>query len=952
MNFGARIFNEDAWKGSGTVTGTHTYKKPIRIGTIQQVGDGLNTVELKDDEVVVAKNLRVEGELITAGWPPPGGDMQLPDHANFKSMNILGGNLSVLPGGGLFVQGNTNLNNVDAIQVAADTMIGYNTQATFLDVDVIRARTVGSRVNFPDAVNVEGNITAAKYLGNDVIVQGLIDGDVVVAHDLMRSHGTMEGNVLVATQSFTAPTATINGTFTTNGHATLDSLTVNNNTHLADVALNKITSDFETEKDVHIKGNLVVDGIFPLPPITIPNHLHTQHITLNKDFTFGHQKTDITYKKISLEDTNPSFFGTGGQGEITLDATDGSIKCNGSVTVHNQYTSTANPAGVICDYVNTLNVALDTLTGHRSDFGRNVAGESIYCNGQIEAEHLKVNSMHADGAMTGTWNFSGATVNGLPHSGGGGGNGYASIVEYDDHVDITKRLTTSHIGWTNGNPVNFQGKLEFAGAEVDFTNATLTGLPDTGYASITETDNSVVISKPTTYTFTQDGTSVPHFNIRNDYIESIVPVRALKFGYDDAGLEFTTGNEKRIDWMLDDGLAFSIRKVQQSGSEVAQTIDYSNNTLLNDLYVNAIHARPPNLKVTMANAVEFEQTTEFKAHVELANATLSGFTIAPGNEIQFQPTPSNPIGAGTQINDISIETQFLGSGQAIIAFQGYSPQVILNRISGKNILAISDLLISCNRPLHTVSNSSSGNFTHCHLTEGDQSITWEPGMCVTSTGEYCSRDQNGALIPLPKDAPSGSHGVCKVAPSTKGEHALGIVASVETVAGNQIEHAHGGVTIKAPVMENDGHKMVRVAASGDVLAWVVQPTFDEIDVPPMSGVWNKCVGDGYGGHTILSSHVGVEAEGHLAVDNQIIDTSTATVAVTAGDITVIPAAPTMTPSLFGGIYTKTINGITQNQNVIMVCNEDFSFLLTEHLDGLENRVAAVEATLAELLGPD
>ena len=61
MNFGATPFNEDAWKGSGTVTGTHTYKKTIRTPGIRQVGDVANSVELKDNEVVVAKNLRVHG---------------------------------------------------------------------------------------------------------------------------------------------------------------------------------------------------------------------------------------------------------------------------------------------------------------------------------------------------------------------------------------------------------------------------------------------------------------------------------------------------------------------------------------------------------------------------------------------------------------------------------------------------------------------------------------------------------------------------------------------------------------------------------------------------------------------------------------------------------------------------------------------------------------------------
>ena len=223
---------------------------------------------------------------------------------------------------------------------------------------------------------------------------------------------------------------------------------------------------------------------------------------------------------------------------------------------------------------------------------------------------------------------------------------------------------------------------------------------------------------------------------------------------------------------------------------------------------------------------------------------------------------------------------------------------------------------------------------------------------VTSTGEYCARDSNGDLIAEPVNAPSSAHAICKVAPATDGDSAIGIVVSTEVVSNKIVNHHHGGITIVADVNEADGHKMVRVASSGDVLAWVVQPTFDEVDVPSLSGLWSKCIGDGYGNHVVLSSHVGVEAEGHLAVDNQIIDTSTSTVSVSSDSITLIPAAASLTHQLFSGIYTKTINGINQGTDVILLCNEDFSFALTEHLNGVENRLAAVEATLAELLGPE
>ena len=105
-------------------------------------------------------------------------------------------------------------------------------------------------------------------------------------------------------------------------------------------------------------------------------------------------------------------------------------------------------------------------------------------------------------------------------------------------------------------------------------------------------------------------------------------------------------------------------------------------------------------------------------------------------------------------------------------------------------------------------------------------------------------------------------------------------------------------------------------------------------------------------HTVLSNHVGVEADGYLAVDGQIIDTQTATVTVEADKICVYPTDPTLSPELFSGVYTKSINGITQPIQVVMHCNRDYSFSFSEHFPGFESRVAALEATIAELTGPE
>ena len=148
--------------------------------------------------------------------------------------------------------------------------------------------------------------------------------------------------------------------------------------------------------------------------------------------------------------------------------------------------------------------------------------------------------------------------------------------------------------------------------------------------------------------------------------------------------------------------------------------------------------------------------------------------------------------------------------------------------------------------------------------------------------------------------------------------------------------------------------MVRVASSGDILAWVVQPTFNEIDIPPLSGLWQKCVDqqNGYGEHTVLSNHVAVEAEGYISIDNKIIDTNQATVEVYHDCVKLYPTQNILTPDLFSGLYTKTINGIEQDIQVVMHCNQDYSFSFSEHFPGFEARVAALEATIAELTGPD
>ena len=1032
MQFGAVAVDPDAWKNTGTVRGIHTYANTLMLQDvpIAREDDTANTVAFEEDGVVIAKNLRVIGQLITPGFPPPGGDMALPENPNFKSVNIVGGNLTLVPGSELYVADTSYLNDVSATNLTADSLTSNEADMTDLKVDVIQERTNGNDVVINSKVRMQ-DLDVKKITADELDSTGKVQGNNIVAHESVVTELLAVGDTATIddlnatsatitntfTKALVADTATINNTLTATNYEgdvkadiiqtnvleakqmiqseqdiickdliVNESISTKKLTASGDVNANKVTAsnvdatnivtqglttatlgvaDITTDintQNVHIKGDLIVDGSYPIS--STPNHIFTKKITLNQDNTLGHQKTEVTFNKITLEDTNPSIFGTGGMGEVTLDAATGTMSCNGGITCHNQYSSTANPATITCDSINTLNVALDTITGHRSDFGRNVAGESIYANGQIECSHLKATNIHNNGTCTGSWDFSTATVTGLPNN--GNGTSYESITEYNDHVDITKRLTVSHVGWTNGNKVNFQG-------DIDFANATVTGLPNNGgggatYPSITEESTYIKLDKPLgasqhtklelvsneedgdQITTTVNGTNV--LVATETDVQLSVPLRTNYAGFDNAGIEFELqANQNRINFKLDDSLAYSIFQLEDA---TTRTIDYSTQTMLNSLLVSSIHARPPNQNITFSNNVVFEEDAEIKGHLNLGSATVSGFTLAAGNMIQFLPQVNNELNVGTKITDISVATQFCGMPNAEIQFDSEPPQAILNKVLGQNILTISDLLVDCERPLHTVSRTSSGNFTHCHLTEGDQSYPWHPGMCVTSTGEYCARDTNGNLVGDPINAPTASHGICKVRQSTKGDVILGIVASVETVTQNKIEHPHGGVTIKAPIAEADGHKMVRVAASGDVLAWVVEPTFTEIDVPPLSGLWQKCVetGNYYSQHTVISNHVGVEADGYLAVDGQVIDTNNVTVTVDAYTVTVYPGTPTYTPELFSGVYNKTINGIPQDIQVVMHCNQDYSFSFSEHFPGFEARVAALEATIAELTGPD
>ena len=495
MNFDSLIIDTDEWKGSGTISGVHTHTAPIVLTTnakLASAADETSTLEVLSDKVVIEKDLLVKGNLHAPGFTP-GNDGVYPPNPTFSdvtathSINNMGMTTTAFlhSTGPATVDGVLQAVKVKTIDLETDTLASkttglisvtdeteftdlvtfkqnttfqnhiegstagfqeintYTGGATFWEANVLKSRTEGSKIQVADELNFQQDVTSDKKItAQDIVGTNMVGGATITADQELSAPQITGGTVSGTT--FTADTLNVNGTATVHGELLPQSL--------------KVTEDIEGQ-NMHVKGDLTVDGTTNISA-TIPSHLYPNKITMNHDYTTGHQKTELTYNKITLEDTTVTGFA-----DITLDGAEGTIKCNGGITCHNQYASTANPAGVTCDYVNTLNVAIDTITGHRSDFGRNVAGESIYCNGQIESHSLKTTSIFGGITCLGNWNFNGATVSGLP---GGGGTTYPSITEHTDYVQISKELKVSDIKTNEITNEHDNSAVHFIGA-MDFT---------------------------------------------------------------------------------------------------------------------------------------------------------------------------------------------------------------------------------------------------------------------------------------------------------------------------------------------------------------------------------------------------------------------------------------------------------------------------------------------------
>ena len=230
------------------------------------------------------------------------------------------------------------------------------------------------------------------------------------------------------------------------------------------------------------------------------------------------------------------------------------------------------------------------------------------------------------------------------------------------------------------------------------------------------------------------------------------------------------------------------------------------------------------------------------------------------------------------------------------------------------------------------------------------------GLAVESTGYYCVRDDSGAKVDDLAQAPGPEYAMTSA--TLAQNDCVGIISSVELVANQNINHEHGGITIASPLAEADGYKVLRVAAAGDVFAWVCKPDLTDCPLPYLGGEYAKYV-DGVATGNVFAVTDGktimmdgregtITGRTHTLGGNEQI-------ALTANQATIsLTATQTegLTHAVLSGSFQKYVNGVLQPTGVVINCNEDYSFTWTEKTPSVEQRIAALEAAWNEMTGPD
>jgi hypothetical protein len=496
--------------------------------------------------------------------------------------------------------------------------------------------------------------------------------------------------------------------------------------------------------------------------------------------------------------------------------------------------------------------------------------------------------------------------------------------------DVMAEIGTSGLKCNNIESLGSQ--LDFAG-DVDFTNATVTGLPGGGPGGMANIQDMTGGVKVTGFTETT-GT-----------------------GHDELNSTMYAANQV---W----------HRVNSTVPMMYHQTDTWNNSPVitgdNFCHVNNLQQlNVNNSGHTMNNSLAYIQPLKVTGH----NATQAGWLsedYLATFEKQISPQ-STYIKAGV-LHDGYVVCEGITSQNGIdslrdtrIQYETYAAKSRWQVTSeGDTVMTMADDLVDLYVPIHYPKKGSSAHFTHCHTMEPtDQNIVWADyvGRAIKSSGQYCVRDDDGIKHTTVANPISNSHAMCSAEVSDS--DILGVLNTVESVLNQNIDHEHGGAIIKTPYQEADGYKVLRVAASGDVMGWMAKPDLSDCPLPELTGTYTKSIA----GTNVGTVH-GVSVDAILIMDgfsgevtgrsHTFGDGENNTVSLTASELTIsfdATQVSQLNSDIMSGAYKKYINGLEQSEEVIMHVNPDLSFTWSEHIPSVATRLNALEEAFVELTGP-
>jgi len=516
------------------------------------------------------------------------------------------------------------------------------------------------------------------------------------------------------------------------------------------------------------------------------------------------------------------------------------------------------------------------------------------------------------------------------------------------HVNMqgSVRFSASPTNWVSGDVIaeigtnglkcnNIQAlgtQLDFSG-DVDFTNATVTGLPGGGPGGMANIQDTAIGVKVTGFTETT--------GVGKDEVTST---------------QYSTNTvSQRVNGTV------PIMYHQTDTWNNSPVITGENQCHVNNLMqLNVNNSAHP-----MNNSLAYIQPLKVSGH----NASQAGwldedYIATFEKQINSQ---SSYVKAGV-LHDGYVHCQGITSQNGLDSLRDTRIQYdTYNSKSRWQVTAAGDLVMTMDDskvdlfvPISYPKKGSSAHFTHCHTMEPvDQTVDWADfvGCAIKSSGQYCVRDDLGVKHTNVSNPVSNEHAMCS-AEVSDGE-ILGILSTVESVVNYNIDHQHGGCVIKTPYQEADGFKVLRVAASGDVMGWMIKPDLSDCPLPELSGVYTKSIAG-----TVVGTVHGVSVGGILLMDgfsgevtgrtHTFGDGENNTVSLTANELTISFDATQVSQLnhvIMSGAYKKYVNGVEQQEEVIMHVNPDLSFTWSEHIPSVATRLNALEEAFVELTGP-